>query len=155
MKNNNNTVWIVLGLVIVALVLFFAFRNKSGQSDQSATDNDSAVVEPSEDLSDGSVNVGAPAASLSYAQALVKYKDARIQLDEMCQATPNRATYKNGATIMIDNRSHLGRTLKIGGPLTIKPWSFKLVKLSTPTVPATWLIDCDTRQNVGTILIQK
>lgn len=109
-----------------------------------------------EDTSEGSVNKNAGAVSISYAEALVKYKDTRIQLNNLCQATPNNVTFKNGTDIMIDNRSPVARSVKVGSSFSIKAYGFKIVKLSSPaTLPTTWLVDCDAAQNVATILIQK
>ena len=101
-------------------------------------------------------NVKAPtAATMSYANALAQYKDARIQLDEECRATPTYATFKNNASIMIDNRSAVPRTVRLGSVFNMKAWDFKIVKLSSTTLPATWYMDCGTSQNVASILIQK
>ena len=99
------------------------------------------------------MNVSKPA--LSYQNALAKYKDVRIQLNANCQADPTQMTFKNGTEIMMDNRSPKDRTVKVGSIYNIKAWGFKIVKLSSATLPATWLVDCDKSQNVATILIQK
>lgn len=112
-------------------------------------------TEGSEDTTTGSVNTGASVPSLSYANALIQYKDRRIQLDLSCQASPNNVTYKDGTSIMLDNRSPSTRTVKLGSTYSIKPWGFKIVKLDSATVPATWYMDCDGSQNVATVLIQK
>jgi hypothetical protein len=55
---------------------------------------------------------------------------------------------------MIDNRSEVARTVKVGSSFGIKAWGFEIVKLSSATLPATWYVDCDKSQNVATILIQ-
>ena len=92
---------------------------------------------------------------LSYEEALLKYKDNRIQLDKGCQAIPNTITYKNGTSIMIDNRTSADRIVKVGSSYPIKGYDFKIIKLSSETLPMTWLVDCDNSQNVASILIQK
>ena len=149
MEKNKN-MWIGIGVVVIIIVIYLAMSSSSVAP--AVTDNQ---IIPTEDTSAGSVNVGAPVASISYAQALVKYKDARIQLDENCQASPNSVTYKNGTNIMIDNRSSVIRTIKVGSDFNVKAWGFKIVKLSSKTLPITWLVDCGASQNVATILIQK
>ena len=122
----------------------------SGEQDQNALENTAS----SEDLSAGSVNEKRTV-SLSYATALATYKDARLQLDRTCQASPNLLTFKNGSLLMLDNRSPFDRTVKVGSVYNIKAWRFKIVRLSSAALPATWLVDCDKSQNVATVLIQK
>lgn len=141
-------------LVIVLVLVGFGLWTLKNSSAPVATDNNQGSV-PTEDVSAGSVNANVPTATISYANALLKYKDARIQLDTNCQASPNNVTYKNGANIMIDNRAPVARTVKVGSTFSIKAYGFKIVKLSSATLPATWYVDCDGSQNVATILIQK
>ena len=142
---------IVLELVVVLALVGFGLW---GLSRTPADVKNDAEVTPTEDVSTGSVNTGA-AASIAYTEALVKYKDARIQLEKNCQASPDKGTFKNGTNIMIDNRAPVSRTVKVGSTFTIKAYGFKIVNLSSATLPATWYVDCDTSQNVATILIQK
>src|SRR5258708_267492 len=156
MDNNNKNLWasVIIVVVLVAGIAYWAM-NRNSTSEQSPLAAQTPVTS-TEDTTAGSVNSSAsPLATLSYQQALLKYKDARIQLDKTCQATPNNVTYKNGTNIMIDNRAPVARTVKVGSTISIKGWGFKIVKLSSSTLPATWLVDCDTSQNVATILIQK
>ena|SRR3989338_691539 len=153
MENSKN-MWVVLGLVVVIFLGVFWYIDRD-VAPEVVLENVEQTVEPTEDTSEGSVNVSTPAASISYQNALVRYKDSRIQIDESCQARPNNITYKNGTNIMIDNRSKLARTVKVGSIFPIKAWGFKIVKLESATLPATWLVDCDKSQNVATILIQK
>ena len=138
-------------MVLIVVVVFWFV----GKSSVPVVVDDNAIVDSTEDTSEGSVNVGAPAASISYANALVKYKDARIQLEKTCQASPDKGTFKNGTNIMIDNRAPVARTVKVGSVFPIKAYGFKIVNLSSSNLPATWYVDCDKSQNVATILIQK
>lgn len=146
-----------MGVVVVVLVIIFAFKMRAPGSLQTGepAENEMTALEPSEDVGPGSINASSPAAPISYQNALLKYKDARLQLDTTCQGSPDRMTFKNGTNIMIDNRSPNTRTVKVGSTFTIKPWGFKIVNLSSATLPATWYVDCDQSQNVSTILIQK
>lgn len=154
MENNTNTnknLWIGLGAVALIVIIIW-FMNMGSTP---VVDNTNQVVDSTEDVTLGSINAGSPAASISYANALIKYKDARIQLDKTCQASPDKGTFKNGTTIMIDNRAPVARTVHVGSIFGIKAYGFKLVKLESATLPATWYVDCDKSQNVSTILIQK
>jgi hypothetical protein len=151
--NNSLALYYGIGAVVVILLIIFVSTGRENFADVT---NDQVLDIPTEDVSNGSVNAPVKKVpSISYADALVKYKDARIQLDDDCQAFPNSVTYKNGTSIMIDNRSGVTRTVKVGGAYTIKAYSFKIIKLDRPTLPETLLIDCDNYQNVATILVQK
>ena len=115
------------------------------------TESESESVQ---DTSDQTIATGA--APISYANALVKYANRRIQLDPMCQAHPNTVSYKDNIGIMIDNRSAKTRTVKVGSTFTIKPWGFKIIILpDVYLVAKTILVDCDQSQNVATILVQE
>lgn len=91
-----------------------------------------------------------------YTQAVLKYADVRMQFDAGCQATPNAATYKNGTTVMLDNRSEETRSIVIGGrTYTVPGLSYAIVKLTSAKLPATYMVDCDFQQNIATILLQR
>jgi len=96
--------------------------------------------------------------SMSYQKALETYKEGfRLQLSgtDFCQLSPNNVTYKNGTSIMVDNRSPRTHSVKIGGTYTIEGYGFRIIKLSSSSLPATLFVDCDTQQNVAKILLQK
>lgn len=161
--DNNKNLWMGVGAVVVLalLIWWFAASNNDDVTPEDESVNSSETsgnnnenVDSTEDTTTGSVNSNG-AATLSYQQALSKYANARIQLNNSCQATPNNVTYKNGTSIMLDNRSATTRTVKLGSTYSIKGYGFKIVKLESGTVPATWLMDCDGQQNVATVLIQK
>ena len=161
-NGNKNAVWVIVAiLVIIGFGLWIYNKNKTTntvpvvKTEQPA---DETVLDGMEDVTEGSVTTTTPGAvSINYAQALVTYKDKRIQLGTgaICTATPNKVTYKNGTTIMIDNRAPVARTVKIGSNYSVKAYGFKLIKLSSSTLPMTYLVDCNNQQNVATILLQK
>ena len=97
------------------------------------------------------------AVPISYTDALVKYADARLQLDTNCQAlaSPANLVFKNNSLLMVDNRAPVARTVHIGSVFTIKAYGFKIIELSSATLPATFLVDCGTSQNVATISLEK
>ena len=136
----------IITLVVVLALVFYAYWSMK---------NKPAPENPAEDVSQGSVNAGAPVGALAYADALLKYQNARFQLNNDCQAIPNKGTFKNGANIMIDNRASVARTVKVGSTFPIKAYGFKIVKLESASLPATWYVDCDSSKNIATILIQE
>jgi hypothetical protein len=164
MEKNKLRMWILVLIIVVVVVLagifFFVLENKKS-ANPTTNSNQSAMVNSSlsnpvsvQDIS--AQDIGAGAASISYASALVKYADRRIQLDTICQAHPNTVTYKDNTGIMIDNRSPQTRTVKVGTIFTIKPWGFKIVVLPDVYLKSkTLLVDCDGSQNVATILVQE
>jgi hypothetical protein len=160
MKNKNtNLVWgivVVAIIIILALLMVRAKNNKENADVNNYTDMAPVTVEGEEDTTPVTtpVAVSTPA-SLSYQQALVKYKDRRIQFDQACQTTPNNMTFKSGTAIMLDNRASVARNININGPVSIKAYGFKIVTLSSSTLPKTILVDCGSGQNVATILLQK
>ena len=153
MQNKNIWVWIVVILVVVIGLIWWAKKAPV----PTPTENTPVTLESTEDTSLGSVNAGTGAATISYANALVKYKNARLQLDANCQANPEsqHMTFKNSAYMMVDNRAPTTRTVRIGSVFPIKAYGFKIVQLSSDKLPVTWLVDCDKSQNVATITIQK
>lgn len=158
MENNNNNVWIgIIAVIIIAVVIFLVIKSKNTMnSSVYQNDNSGSVVEPEsvQDVSGQSSVVSSTA--ISYADALVKYADRRIQLDSNCQAYPNEVTYKDNTGIMIDNRSDATRTVKIGTTFSVSPYSFRIVVLPNVYLQSkTILVDCDSSQNVATILVQE
>jgi hypothetical protein len=92
---------------------------------------------------------------MTYANALATYRNARIELDKDCKAIPNVSTFRNGDEIMIDNRSAVARTVKVGYVFPVKAWGFKIASVSSTVAPTTWYVDCGNLKNVATIYIQR
>lgn len=145
----NRNMLLFFGIVAILVVVFFLFRFAKSRLALEEVEIKEEVV------GEESASVKTPVKTLKYADALVLYKDKRIQLDANCIATPNNPTFKNNTKIMVDNRSAVSRTVKLGGVMTIPAWGFKIVTLSANVLPATWLLDCGSSQNVATVLIQK
>ncbi|MBI1866479.1 MAG: hypothetical protein HY005_00160 [Candidatus Staskawiczbacteria bacterium] len=138
-------------IIVVAAVLLFVFGNKQLAEVELATTKPQSTQDMK--TQENSAVVDEP---ISYANALVKYANKRIQLDPMCQAYPSKITYKDNTGIMIDNRSPKTRTVKVGTTFTVKPWGFKIVVLPDVLLePKTIMVDCDQSRNVATILVQE
>ena len=165
-KNKNLWIGVVVGVVIIAIALFAVMGGKDKGVD--GLDNKDVAMDSAdrsnpdgvEDTTDGSVNVKtdatSPQVTLSYQQALEKYKDRRIQFDNSCATTPKTVTYKDNTGIMLDNRSATTRTIKVGTTYTVKGYGFKIVTLPDIYLQSkTLLVDCDGQQNVATVLVQE
>ncbi len=162
---NKALIWILVLIIAAGLIVWAVRSNRAGapaDGSPAGTENsqNGGSLESTEDISAGSVNApasGVAPVTLSYAQALQRYADKRIQFDTDCQAIPNRATFKNGTTIMLDNRSGQARTIHIGslGDYSVKAWGFKIVTLSSGMLPNPAAVDCGTQENVAIITVQK
>lgn len=154
--NLKTLIFAVAVIVIVAGIIYLLYFFSINKQTANTETTNNTTTQPNSTQDTGSQNANVVNTSISYADALVKYADKRIQLDPMCQAHPNNITYKDNTGIMIDNRSEKTRTVKIGATFTIKPWGFKIVVLPDVYLKSkTILVDCDQSQNVATILVQE
>ena len=96
-----------------------------------------------------------PTPALTYTQLVQKYGSNRIQFDRNCQAQPKSLVYKNGTTVLLDNRANQVRTIGINGVVyTLSAYGYQEVTLSDPTTPKAIGISCNNLVNVGTIQLQ-
>lgn len=124
--------WYVIGLVVILAVAAVVFRGKLGWGGAS-------IVMPT-----------------NYNAALKQYGNRRIQFDMYCQAVPVNSTYKVGSYLMLDNRSGDARIITVNKiQYRLAGYGWKIITLESKTLPATWVLDCGSAVNVGTILIQK
>ena len=92
----------------------------------------------------------------AYSEVVKQYVGRQIQFDVNCQAIPTQTTFKNGTVIMFDNRSGDARTIKIGDvSYSFSGYGYKILTLSSPTLPKTLNLNCGSAVNVGSILIQR
>ncbi len=158
----NKYVWLGIGAVVLVLAIWLITKNRNKEVEQnnSATNSqDSSQNSTQNDTNTstaGENKIPVKTNSPSYATALTKYGTNRIQIQQNCQAVPNNVTYKNGTTVMLDNRASIAHTLKIDSKvITIPAYDFTTFTFSYTNLPHTILMDCDKSQNVATILIQK
>lgn len=98
-------------------------------------------------------DVGSP--SVSYGQAVNIYGKTRIQFDANCRMLPTDPVFKNGTTVMFDNRYRDGRYFKLDGVRYYLPgYGFKLLKLTAQKLPHVIDVDCGNGQNNGKIRLQ-
>lgn len=153
------TLIIIVAIVVTGWFAMSSINSPTGTDTVKTTATTTATVaKTTATVKKAVVPVASQPVTMSYTNALELYKDnKRIQVsgDAFCQVTPNNVMYKNGTSIMIDNRSAKARTIKLLGTHTIAGYGFKIVKLTSGTLPATLLMDCDTQQNVAKVLLQK
>jgi hypothetical protein len=97
----------------------------------------------------------APTPAKSYSDTVKEYEGRRIQFDERCQVVPQSPTYKNGTSIMLDNRSASARSVMVGGTkYDLTAYGYKIVTLSSLSLPKELAVSCGSSGNVGKILLQ-
>jgi hypothetical protein len=148
----------VIGVVVILLVVVVMLRGKDGalNPDASPTPTASPSVSVSPTATPKPAATAKPAAiPTNYGAAVVQYADRRIQFDMYCQANPVNNTYKNGTSIMLDNRSGDARTIVVNGVhYALAGYGWKIITLSAKSIPATWAVDCGAARNVSKILLQ-
>src|SRR3989344_2224590 len=153
--SKSKLVWITVLILTAALVV--AILMNSG---------DSYVVEPtasptptptaSKPITKKIPVSGTAEETLVYSEVVKQYAGSHIQFDINCQAIPTRTTFKNGAKVLFDNRSGDARTIKIGDVSYNFPgYGFKILTMSSSTLPKDLSLSCGSAVNVGSILIQK
>ena len=134
-------------------------KNKNGDSameSPSSSPTPVATASPAKSSSSSVKKSGDAATSPKiYGDLIKEYDGRRIQFDINCQAIPNSLTFKNGTSIMLDNRSGDPRTIFIGqSKYPLLGYGYKIITLSSSEVPKDLLISCEGAVNIGNILLQ-
>ena len=157
MFSKNISLWFVIVVAVVLVV--WTFSNKEGGIN---------LEETPETVNEGSgPEAGAPVISgpgqgqftqsqiQAYSTLVNQYGDRRVQFDEGCQVRPAEVTFKNGTSVMFDNRSPSARTIRIANQsYYFPPYGYRIMTLSSASVPSTLIIGCDNAVEVGKILLQ-
>lgn len=153
---------LVAALAVVILGIVGLLMYKSAHAPESAPDtipseNQTTEVPTAMSKQDRSKGSATTEPILSYEEALVVYKDRRIEFGPKCETNISAATFKNGTVLMLDNHSDEDRVFHLGsmGDVSIKAHGFKFVRFVTPLLPNGMAIDCAAHQNVAIITIQK
>lgn len=169
---NDSSKRVLLVVIVVAVIIALGVVFRKGFSNSSTQKSDSAASQPAGEtakapaplvpapaadrLAETKPSEQKPAPKLSYAEALQKYADTRIQLTEACQAVPNQVVYKNGVSVMLDNRASSARKVLFNArAYTIPAYDFVVLPLVSQSVPSVTYLDCAEKQNVATIRIEK
>ena len=148
MKNTNTWWWVGIGIVIIVLIVWAVGKN-GGEMGYTVSPTPTSTASASPSATSG-------AATKSYQNALVTYANVRYQFDQYCQAIPKSMSVKSGRTIMLDNRSGDARVIKVGAnSYSLAGYGWRLVTVSSKTLPATVYLNCGAAVNVGTLLLSK
>lgn len=145
MKNQNLKSFLVVAGLAVVIVGIGNWMNSQTSSDQEAAIGRKAKTTVS-------ATPGASTDNALYNQLVQNYRNARIQFNASCQASPVTASYRNGATIMLDNRSNQAHSVSIGGTIYALPaYGHQIITVSSPTIPGTLSVNCDRLVNVAIV----
>lgn len=159
MTKGNKIFWIVLAVVIVGIIIFLNSKQSVAPTNPS-NDNTNTTTNTAP-----TGNTAKPATkpantqntiTTSYQEMVKKYEGRRIQFNEWCQATPSSQTYKNGTQIMFDNRGSKATTLTIDGvAYPTSAYTYRLITLSSKTLPHTVIVNCGAQNNVAQLTLQQ
>ena len=139
-------------VVVLALVLYVNTSHMPGAMPAPGSVNLPAAPAAAAPVPSGIAATVSP----SYAAMLTKYHDRRIQFDDACAARPTTVTYKNGTSIMLDNRAAVTRVISFDAKqYNVPPLGYVVVALSSARLPHTYRVDCDAHANVLTVMLQK
>ena len=147
---SKNYIWlVVIAAVVVALLVFKSGGIKTENPLATPTPTPTKIIQkaPGATKIPGAVN---------YSELVNVYAGRRIQFGQYCEALPNKLSLKNGAKIMLDNRSGDRRTISVRNQsFSIMGYGYQLVSLTSKTLPTTLNINCGSAVNVGQILLQQ
>ncbi len=153
-----NKTWLVVVLVVVGVGAWWMY-SKNLPSLPGLGDLNQSNVSPSPVAGTTAKPVvkksTAPVSAKSYSDAVKEYEGRRIQFDDRCQMTPQGPTYKNGTSVMLDNRSASTKSVMIGSAkYDLSAYGYKIVTLSSPSLPKELAVNCGSSGNIGKILLQ-
>lgn len=156
--------WIIVTVCIIVIgTSYLLARGKTSDATQNIAEGQQieVVSNPTEPIPTPTVEptptpVGKKSTSNKippYTEVVKQYEGRRIQIDTNCQAHPTYSTYKVGTTLMFDNRTPATKKLVIDSKTyNIAGYNYILLPFKTAKEI---VFDCDSLQNVATILIQK
>ena len=157
-KKNVTILISIIGLILIlSLILYLVSYRPSIDLRNTNADKDNQQDQKEEVNNTNSNEINTVPVKLPYGQAVNVYIGKRMQFDPNCTATPSYQVFKKGDVIMLDNRSSSDKKISLNGKsYNIKAYDYTLTTLTTTAqLPYTILIDCDGKQNVATINLQK
>ena len=158
--NMSSNRWVALAvIVVVVLVIWNLWEFKGGeeamQNPQASASPTASPTPQSGGFTSGGGTSFTQTQVQTYSAVVSQYEGRRIQFDDQCQSQPTEVTYKNGTTLMFDNRSAMAKTVKIGDQTyEFPPYGYKILTLNSVSLPATLNVSCNNSVNVLKILLQ-
>jgi hypothetical protein len=152
-------IWVLVALVVIVAVYFTGgkwldkYSGVVGTTSPSPSSSSSSA--PGTTVKPVVGKSPAPVSNKSYTELVKEYVGRIIQFDDRCQINPKDPKFKNGTSIMLDNRSAIARTVTVGtAKYDLAGYGYKLITLSSPSLPKELNITCGSSGNVGKILLQ-
>ncbi len=152
--NFKKKTWILLGIYVVTAVIGMVVLSSSTNKQRASESLKDTIKEESNGAAP--VEGGTAQQLKTYNQLLKDFIGRRVQFDARCQAIPSDLTYKNGTQVMFDNRSGDARWISVGGAeYYLSGYGYKILTLSSKSLPKDLYINCGSAVNVGQILLQR
>lgn len=149
----NKPFWIVI-VILVIVSFWFMIKNRE-EAMEMASPSPTPTPTPVPRVQTPP-RTGTAQQTKVYSELVKEYNGRRIQFDVNCQAVPTETTFKNGTSVMFDNRSGDARTFKVGATsFTLAGYGYRIMTLTSGTLPVTFSLSCGSAINVGKILLQK
>ncbi|MDE2030811.1 MAG: hypothetical protein KGI58_00925 [Patescibacteria group bacterium] len=153
-KIQSGFAWFV---IFVAVFMFMYSTNSAKKKMQSVIDSIPSILSVKKTEASIPADVLASSTPITprYRRALTRYANARLEVSDTCHITPDKATFKDGTNIMLDNISTKDHTLLLDEPAYILAHKYKIVNMFGVVFPKTINVGCDNIQNAATITIVK
>jgi len=154
---NKKLFWLVVIVVFIAIGYYFFGGKRAGQyfGIEGVSPSPSTAAGTASNPVAKKAGSTTPVSSKSYTELVMEYEGRRIQFDDRCQVVPKDPTFKNGTSIMLDNRSSIARTVVVGGvKYDLVAYGYRVITLSSSSLPKELAISCGSSGNVGKILLQ-
>lgn len=149
----NKYLWIVV-VVLVVISFWLIVKNRDGAM-ETASPSPTPTPTPAPRVQ-ATPKSGTAQQTKVYTELVKEYNGRRIQFDVNCQAVPTETTFKNGTSVMFDNRSGDARTFKVGATtFTMIGYGYRIMTLTSGALPATLSLSCGSAVNVGKITLQR
>src|SRR3989344_6457176 len=151
--NKNKWLLLIVVVLVVALGYWLMGKESGWVGDTSYSPNPTASLPVAKAGSSTKKSPAPVAPTRSYTEMVKEYEGRRIQFDQRCQMVPTSVTYKNGTSIMLDNRSSDAKTVKVGSnSYSLAGYGYQVVTLSGSSLPQEVSVSCGS-VNVGKILL--
>lgn len=157
-KNTKLALGVVVIVIIGALLAFGAGKKKTPVSEIPNTNLPESSVENSSkpNKSSRSSTTSAIVTTVdtrSYSELISAYKGRTLQFDSACQVHMSKQGYKVGSEVLLDNRGSSPAIIKFASSVyNLGAYGYKVVTLSSL---GEYTVDCNDRENVATLTIQK
>lgn len=157
-QNVSKNVKIALGLVVLVIIIALVASGMNKKESPAPLPTPEKVEEQTPAPKPTKPSSSKPSTTTytdnrSYTELIAAYKNALVQFGTSCQVLKSNQVFKIGTEVLLDNRNSVPVTLKIGSSAhTLGAYGYKVISLASE---GTFMVDCNSHQNVATITVQK